>query len=85
MWPLGLSSQHCNKQAKIGLWLCVLYCENEVSSATMLSHWAANALSPLMSDERLLKNMPAKITYSHVHPSLLARVTNKPEIGRNAG
>ena len=50
--------------------------ENQLSSSTTLSRWAANGLSPLMSAERHLKNTPAEKTRSRL-PSLSLFVTNK--------
>lgn len=49
----------------------------------MLSHWAANGLSPLMSGKRHLKNMPRekKQPYPCLHPSRFVMVINKAEKG----
>lgn len=70
LWPLGLPSQRCSKLQKIGRWLCVCYSENKLSNATVLSHWAANSLSPVMPAESYLKNMPDEKKPKHISISV---------------
>lgn len=65
----------------MGAWLCVFYCENDLSSSSMLSHWAANALSVLMPDERLLKNMPAEKNNIFPCPSISSEHTVEMQVG----
>lgn len=71
---------------KIGQWVVICCSDNKLCSTTVLSHQAANGLSPTFPAERYLQNISAgekkkkeKKGYFHFFLHLCARVINKEE------